>query len=70
MTIRVSVTHHEPDSDRHLLAEIYNVDVCGQVIDTPARVQRIAPGITATVHLHGGNVLVVREPLDGEPERA
>lgn len=70
MTIRVSVTHHEPENPRHLLAEVFNVDVCGHVLDTPVRVQRIDPGITATVHLHAGNVLVVREPLDGEPARA
>lgn len=68
MTIRVSVTHHEPESGRPLVAEVFTVDVCGQLLDTPKRTQRIAPGITATVHLHAGNVLVVREPLTGEPE--
>lgn len=61
MTIRVSVTHHEPENAAPLVAEVFQIDPCGTVIDTPVRSTDIAPGVTATVHLHAGNVLVVRE---------
>jgi hypothetical protein len=61
MTIRVSVTHHDADAEAHLLAEVFQVDPYGAVIETPVRSTRVAPGVTATVHLHERNVLVVRE---------
>ncbi|SIQ95853.1 hypothetical protein SAMN05421829_108145 [Aromatoleum tolulyticum] len=61
MTTRVSVTHHDAESGVSLLAQVFQVDPYGQVIDTPVRSNAIAPGVTATVHLKPGNVLVVRE---------
>lgn len=66
MTIRVSVTHHDADADSSLVAQVFQVDPYGEVIDTPVRSSCIAPGVTATVHLKAGNVLVVREM--GEPQ--
>lgn len=65
MTICVSVTHHAPDSDRELLAEVFTVDPYGQVSNAPVRTHTVASGMTATVHLHAGNVLVVRDPAIG-----
>lgn len=64
MTIRVSVTHHEPDSPHALLAEVFLVDPYGQVSDSPVRTYPVGPGMTASVHLHAGNVLVVREAAE------
>lgn len=64
MTLRVSVAHHEPDSPHALLADVYHVDPYGQVSEHPIRRQRVEPGVTATLHLHAGNVLVVREEPD------
>ena len=61
MTIRVSVTHHDADSEHALVAQVFQIDPYGEAIDTPVRSTDIAPGVTATVHLHAGNVLVVRE---------
>lgn len=61
MTIRVSVTHHDADSAHDLVAQVFQVDPSGGVIDTPLRSSCIAPGVTATVHLKAGHVLVVRE---------
>ncbi|MCB1909971.1 MAG: hypothetical protein KDH15_21630 [Rhodocyclaceae bacterium] len=67
MTIRVSVTHHEADAERALLADIYHVDPYGQVCDQPLRRMRIEPGVTDIIHLARGHVLVVREePEDDE----
>ncbi len=65
MTIRVSVTHHDAEAAAPLLVEVFQVDPYGEVLDTPVRTTHVAPGVTATVHLHAGNVLVVRE----EPAR-
>lgn len=61
MTIRVSVTHHEPEADAALVAEVFHVGPGGDVSETPLRSSHVAPGATAVVHLHPGNVLVVRE---------
>lgn len=65
MTIRISVTHHDAEAPTPLLAEVFQVDPYGEVLDTPVRATTVAPGVTATVHLRAGNVLVVRE----EPAR-
>lgn len=65
MTIRVSVTHHEPDSAAALVAEVFHVGPGGEVSSAPVRSTDIAPGVTATMHLHLGNVLVVREADGG-----
>lgn len=61
MTIRVSVTHHEPENEAALVAEVFHVGPGGEVSDTPVRSSHVAPGATAIVHLNEGNVLVVRE---------
>ena len=61
MTITVTVTHHEPESAAQLRADVYHVDLYGQVSETPVRMHEISPGGSALVHLHRNNVLVVRE---------
>lgn len=61
MTITVTVTHHEPESAAQLRADVYHVDLYGQVSETPVRMHEISPGGSAIVHLHRNNVLVVRE---------
>lgn len=61
MTITVTVTHHEPESAAQLRADVYHVDLYGQVSDQPVRVYELPPGGSAMVHLHRNNVLVVRE---------
>lgn len=61
MTIRISVTHHDAESEKTLAAEVFNVSPGGDVSDFPLRADHIEPGGTAVVHLHAGNVLVVRE---------
>lgn len=65
MTIRLSVTHHEPDSPGALVAEVFRVGPGGEVSSAPVRSADIAPGMTATVHLRLGDVLVVREAGPG-----
>lgn len=71
MTIRVSITHHDAASRHALLAEEFYVDPYGQVSDAPVHVQIVQPGVTATLHLHAGNALVVREqPDDAAAEAA
>lgn len=61
MSVRISITHHEPGTDRALAADVYHVDPYGQISDRPIRRNRIAPGVTEVLHLQRGNVLVLRE---------
>lgn len=61
MTITVTVTHHDHDPAPQLRADVYHVDLYGQVSETPVRMHEISPGGSALVHLHRNNVLVVRE---------
>lgn len=61
MTIRISVTHHEPESNAALVAEVFHVGPGGEVSDTPVRSSHLAPGATTVVHMHPADVLVVRE---------
>lgn len=61
MTITVTVTHHDPEPAAQLRADVYHVDLYGQVSETPVRMHEISPGGSAIVHLHRNNVLVVRE---------
>lgn len=68
--ICVTVTHQEPDAPDSVRADVYRVDLYGQVSDMPVRTYEIAPGGTAMVHLQDNNVLVVRElthARDAEP---
>lgn len=61
MTITVTVTHHDHEPAPQLRADVYHVDLYGQVSETPVRMHEISPGGSALVHLHRNNVLVVRE---------
>lgn len=66
MTICVTVTHQEHASTARLRADVYHVDLYGQVSDQPVRMHELAAGGSAIVHLHKNNVLVVRELPQGD----
>lgn len=61
MTIRISLTHHDADAPEHLRADIHSVSLEGEVSEFPRQTHEIAPGMTHVMHLHRGNVLVLRE---------
>lgn len=69
MTIRVSVAHREAYPARPIVAQVFDVDARGQLIgDGPVRTQVVPPGVSATVHLHPGNMLLVREEPQDAPK--
>lgn len=61
MTIRISITHHDPDAPGLLRADIHSVSLEGEVSEFPRQTREIHPGITQCMYLHAGNVLVLRE---------
>lgn len=74
MTIAVTLSHCQPNADEWLRAELYTVSLEGHVNEHPYQSRQIPPGVTEILHLHRGNVLVVRElhatgdadPADGD----
>lgn len=67
MSARVSVANHTPGGHR-LLVEVFHVDICGQVLETPRLAQHVSPGVTSIIELRGGDVLTVREATDALDE--
>lgn len=61
MTFCVTVTHHSGGSAAGLRADVYHINLYGQVDDIPVRTHELPPGGAAIVHLHKNNWLVVRE---------
>lgn len=69
MTIALTLTRHDPESAARLRADVFRVDLYGQVSNLPVRTHELAPGGSALVHLHTNNVLVVRElPQTGDAD--
>lgn len=49
-----------------MLAEVFCVDICGQVLDTPRLSQYVAPGVTTLIELRSGDVLTLRDDPEAE----